>query len=527
MARPLGEITRDARMWASRVLNRSLAPPDWLSVNVTLRCNLSCVMCTTCYDSPELSARELMDLVDQAADWGVRVFNPLGGEPFVRPDLEDILAHAARRDMHVTLTTNATLIKPERAARIATIPPEKLHVNISLDGPEPIHDQVRGPGSFKRAMAGYQALREADEALGNPHRKVCANAILHRENAAGFADFVDWLGEQGFHGVQVLNLFRNRDDDMVGGMWFRPEDMPALDAAISAISGHPLVLNRPDDLALVPRYYREGLSPLDAPCWAGWKELYVNADGQAMMCDGKLDFLAGRFGSVREQTLRQLWESEALRARREVVKACTTPCIQNCYLRRDSDSIVALAREAIRVAAPPRRRVDALVLEASDVPSDPSSPLLRRMFARSPVGYEAVVADPRRLAELRDLRYLDTSRGFLGAAAAARILDNVGRVETLYLGWRGETLLHPELDALLDAVAARAGRVIVPSSGRIAAGGIFRHRANVSVVEGVELPEVTTISWEGRVTRSPTDTRLRAMLGDALKEDFGVVLARR
>lgn len=513
-------------MWASRALNRSLAPPDWLSVNVTLRCNLSCVMCTTCYDSPELSARELMDLVDQAADWGVRVFNPLGGEPFVRGDLEDILAHAARRDMHVTLTTNATLIKPERAARIATIPTEKLHVNISLDGPEPIHDQVRGPGSFKRALAGYRALREADEARGNPHRKICANTILHRANAAGFAEFVDWLGDQGFHGVQVLNLFRNRDDDMVGGLWFRPQDMPALEAAISAISGHPLVLNSPADLALVPRYYREGLAPLEAPCWAGWKELYVNADGQAMMCDGKLDFLAGRFGSIREHTLRQLWNSDALRARRAVVKACTTPCIQNCYLRRDSDSLVALATEVVHVARPSRRRVNALVLEASDVPADPASPLLRRMFARSPVACEAVLADPRRLSELRDLRYLDTSRGFLGAEAAARILDNVGRVETLYLGWRGETLLHPELAALLDVVATRAERVVLPSSGRLAAEGIVHPRAKVEVVVGAELPEVVTISWEGRVTRNPADVRLLRMVGDALKEDFGAILGR-
>ncbi len=513
-------------MWASRALNRSLAPPDWLSVNVTLRCNLSCVMCTTCYDSPELSARELMDLVDQAADWGVRVFNPLGGEPFVRGDLEDILAHAARRDMHVTLTTNATLIKPERAARIATIPVEKLHVNISLDGPEASHDLVRGPGSFKRALAGYRALREADEARGNPHRKICANTILHRANASRFAEFVDWLGEQGFHGVQVLNLFRNRDDDMVGGLWFRPEDLPTLESAIAAISGHPLVLNSPADLALVPRYYREGLSPLEAPCWAGWKELYVNADGQAMMCDGKLDFLAGRFGSVRQQTLRQLWDSEALRARRAVVKACTTPCIQNCYLRRDSDSLVALVHEAAQLGRPSRRRVEALVLEASDVPADEASPLLRRMFARSPVAYDAVLADPRRLAELRDLRYLDTSRGFLGAEAAARILDNVGRVGTLYLGWRGETLLHPELDALLDVASARAARVLVPSSGRLAHDVLLARRGNVEVVVGAALPQVTTISWEGRVTRGPADVRLLGMVGDALKEDFGVILGR-
>ncbi|NDD64345.1 MAG: hypothetical protein EBZ36_10250, partial [Acidobacteria bacterium] len=43
-----GDFRRDALMRLSRELNYPLAPPDWVSVNVTLRCNLTCEMCTTC-----------------------------------------------------------------------------------------------------------------------------------------------------------------------------------------------------------------------------------------------------------------------------------------------------------------------------------------------------------------------------------------------------------------------------------------------------------------------------------------------
>ena len=74
------ELIRDARMYLSRRLNRSLAPPDRVSVNVTLRCNLTCTICTTCYDAPELSTDEIKGIIDQTAAWGVEVFNPLGGE---------------------------------------------------------------------------------------------------------------------------------------------------------------------------------------------------------------------------------------------------------------------------------------------------------------------------------------------------------------------------------------------------------------------------------------------------------------
>ena len=368
-------------MWLGRRLGRGLAPPDWLSVNLTLRCNLSCVMCTTCYDAPELSTREVLDLIDQAAGWGVRVFNPLGGEPFVRTDLEDILAHAARRDLHTTLTSNGTLITRARAERIARIPADKLHLNLSIDGLEATHDTVRGKGSFAKTMAGYRRLREADAAAGNPHRKIGANSLLHGRNLEEYEALADFLLEEGFSGLQVLHLFRNREDPTAGGMWFTDDQLPALEALCERLAEHPLVSN-PDSLPKVARYYREGLKPLDSPCWAGWKELYVNADGGAIMCDGKLDFLAGRFGSVRERTLRELWASPELAARREVVKQCTTPCIQSCYSRPSSDSLTTIARGVVNDATRPvraraaailgTREVDVpLTVEVSDTPDDP------------------------------------------------------------------------------------------------------------------------------------------------------------
>ena len=210
MSGPSTELKRNARMYLSRALNRSLAPPDWLTVNLTLQCNLKCTMCTTCYDVPdELSTAEIKGLIDQAALWGVKVFNPLGGELFMRGDLEEILEHACRKDFYITVTTNGTLLNRRRAETLAHIPPEKLHLNLSLDGGEPEHDSIRGEGMYRRALRGYQNLREADQALGNPRRKVLANTLIHRRNLATLPDFLDELQGLGFDGVQLLNLFRH------------------------------------------------------------------------------------------------------------------------------------------------------------------------------------------------------------------------------------------------------------------------------------------------------------------------------
>ncbi len=496
--RPADRLLLDARMLLSRRLNRSLAPPDRVSVNVTLRCNLSCVMCTTCYDSPELSTDEIKSIIDQTAAWGVEVFNPLGGEPFMRADIEEILSYAVRSGFYVTVTTNGTLISPSRARALAAIPSDRLHLNFSFDGDEPSHDHIRGPGMFKRAMEGYRRVREADAAAGNARRKILTNTILHARNLNNFEEILDAQAAAGFDGVQVLNLFRPSDEvpPESRALWLYPEHMAALEPLCEALARRAerggamyAIQNEPAELRLIPSYYKEQLTPLEAPCWAGWKELYINADGAAIMCDGKLDFLNGGFGNVREQTLRQLWNSPKLRERRAVVKQCTTPCIQTCYLRRDSDSGRVLAKEAGKLLANELRgRVGRL---QPRVDHHPDAVLRLELTDTCPCDWEGCTTPPSRWraliaaapqaptartwSDLRDRHLIDFGRGFMGFEVLRDVVEDLRatrlRFGTLALRWRGEPLLHPEIEPILDYLLQHMGegladRLRIETDGR-------------------------------------------------------------
>ncbi len=526
-------------MYLSRALNRSMAPPDWLSINLTLRCNLRCAMCTTCYEvGEEMSTEEILDVIDQAALWGVRVLNPLGGEPFVRKDLEAILLHAARKDFHITLTTNGTLITWQRAAKLARIPPEKLHMSFSLDGLWDVHDAIRGEGSFERTMAGYRQLRRADADARNPRRKILANTLVHARNLEQLPAMLDKLAEEGFDGVQLLNLFRRppessgsartaEREDEVAALWIGPEQLPALERLVQQLREwvrHPpwpffRIQNSERDLELVPSYYRDQLQPLEAPCWAGWKELYVNSDGSVIMCDGALDFLEGRFGSVREQTLQQLWASPALRERRRVVKGCRTPCIQNCYLRRSSDRIAPLLgraaklgveRLATRLPQRPRAATErshlpdgVLTLELSDTCdcgwdgcSTPPE-RMRDLLQQAPGPMGECYATPRTWHLWRDRHYVDFGRGFMGLELVQRVTDDL-RLHgpgfgTLALRWRGEPLLHPEIIPVLKHLVQVVGPGLLFERLRVHTSALLLSEDIVDIVLGH--PETPTEWW--------------------------------
>ena len=500
------QLRRDVRMLLSRRLNRSLAPPDRVSVNVTLRCNLTCSMCTTCYDAPELSTDEIKGIIDQTADWGVEVFNPLGGEPFIRSDMEELLAYAVQRGFYVTVTTNGTLLTEKRARALAAIPTDRLHLNLSLDGDAHSNDLVRGAGKWARAIAGYQRVRAADAAAGNPRRKILANTILHAANLDHFEAVLDEQAALGFDGVRVLNLFRQGDDvpAEAANLWLRERHMARLAEVAEALavraegqgpSGYR-IQNPPDELRFIPRYYTEQLEPLDAPCWAGWKELYINADGAAIMCDGELDFLAGSFGNAREQTLKELWHSPALRERRRVVKQCATPCIQDCYLRGSSDSAAALGADAARLAA--RRVTDRIRRLNPRVEHVPDGVLRLELSDVCPCDWEGCTTPPERWAaltrglperphagswtRLRDHGHVDFGRGFLGFELVRQVVSDLLsarlRFGTLCLSWRGDPLLHPEIEPILRYLLDHihrdrlADRLCIETSGAFLGEGV-------------------------------------------------------
>ena len=485
-------------MALSRRTGWSLAPPDRVSLNLTLRCNLSCAMCTTCYDAPELSTDEIKGIIDQTAAWGVEVFNPLGGEPFMRADVVEILDYAVRRGFYVTVTTNGTLISERRAEAIARIPVDRLHFIFSLDGAPEDHDAVRGEGTWARAVEGYRRIRRADAAAGHPRRKILANSLLHARNLERFEASLDALAELGFDGVQVLNLFRGEHEEAAAGdLWFRDTgplvpvaERLARRAEAQGAAGFR-IQNTPEELRRIPRYYESRLTPLEAPCWAGWKELYIHADGRAIMCDGNLDFLAGAFGDVRRSTLRQIWRSPELRERRRVVKRCTTPCNQTCYLRPESDSLAELAAEAGRAvgrrliegASRLRRRVEhhpdaVLTLELTDVcPCDwPGCPTPRSRWDDLVAG----CPEPPRADNwnrLRDHHHVDFGRGFMGFEVVRAVVDDLLRARlrfgTLALRWRGEPLIHPEIAPILRFLLDRIHRDGLADRLRVHTDGAF------------------------------------------------------
>lgn len=116
-------------------------------VKLTRRCNLDCGYCpwhtaATNFDG-ELSTEEWINIIDRLYESGVRIFVLEGGEPTLRRDLSSLLDYIHGLDAYSILATNGV-------GKIWSFRP--CAFTISVDGPEPIHDAVRGPGMYNRIL---------------------------------------------------------------------------------------------------------------------------------------------------------------------------------------------------------------------------------------------------------------------------------------------------------------------------------------------------------------------------------------
>lgn len=139
----------------------------WFQVGGTV-CNLACTHCfVSC--SPTNHTHEMMSLaeiapyLEEGVSLGVREYYFTGGEPFLNPEMEGILA-AALAHGPATVLTNGLLLDPERCERLARLGAAdySLDIRVSLDGYDAAtNDPIRGVGTFARVLEGISNLLAA------------------------------------------------------------------------------------------------------------------------------------------------------------------------------------------------------------------------------------------------------------------------------------------------------------------------------------------------------------------------------
>jgi MoaA/NifB/PqqE/SkfB family radical SAM enzyme len=139
--------------------------PPFLHLSVINSCNLRCQGCWVDVQSPRemVPLGELDSIVRDAKSHGNAFFGLLGGEPFLHPNLLDLLER--HPDCYFQIFTNGQLITPEIAQRLRSL--GNATPLVSIEGDSIVSDERRGSRNvLDRSLRGLQACLDAGLVTG-------------------------------------------------------------------------------------------------------------------------------------------------------------------------------------------------------------------------------------------------------------------------------------------------------------------------------------------------------------------------
>lgn len=309
---------------------------------VTGSCNLRCRHCwidpvTESQRSKlHLPWRELKPIFEEAKELGLRSVKLTGGEPFLHPDILEILADLPAMGLSVVVETNGTLIGEREAKALKAA---NANFSISLDGPNAeIHDDLRNvPGSFEKTLMGMAACR----AEGLRFQVICS---LHRRNAdllPGMAAFAEGLGAHSLKVNVITSMGRSDEMREQGELLALPEVLAVRAQMPVPANGFRIFFDLPPALLPLRDIVRNGVGTCGI---LGILGLLHN--GHAGLCGIGEHLPELDFGDLRSVSIKEVWESHpTLATLREKVpaglggicgrcifrNACLGKCVANTY----------------------------------------------------------------------------------------------------------------------------------------------------------------------------------------------------
>ena len=312
--------------------------PQYVSFTVTNACNLRCRMCGQWSEegyiynrvkatTPQMKVADWKRLVDETAPHNIKFILVRGGEPFLFPGIIELLEYINSKGIFISVDTNGTVLK-KYAADIVRI--GNMHITFSVDGPEEIHDAVRGKkGCYREIKENIALLTELERNSDHKISKsICFTISKYSYNGLGQMPAVardmlipsinivpyyyisaevgkkyeDEL-EQNFKCAAFSWKGFHHDDSGIDFEIFRAEYRKYLDD-LGDIYNFPYMDLREEDYRV---WFKDPLAPVGSVnCMNAEKLIDIQPDGAANFC---VDFPDYSIGNVKDASIAEIWNS--------------------------------------------------------------------------------------------------------------------------------------------------------------------------------------------------------------------------
>jgi MoaA/NifB/PqqE/SkfB family radical SAM enzyme len=269
----------------------------------------------------ELSLEKWLDLVKQAKDLGIMIWNiEGGGEPFALKELcLTIMEKVKKLGMYGIVTTNGTLLDEKSIKRIVSMGWDRIH--FSIDAPdEKTHDFLRNvPGSFKRTVAAVRLLNKYKVKYKTENPMLSFNIVISKKNYNLLPDYVKFANKLkvDFIFVEPLMVFSRLGEQLklnkkqitelpfyidkakkLAEKYNIDNNFATKDKNLSA----DIVKNTSKMKSVLMSDTKNFNGFLSVPCFRPWDNMTVKYDGKSGHCG-----LIIKGDNVKDKNLKDIW----------------------------------------------------------------------------------------------------------------------------------------------------------------------------------------------------------------------------
>ena len=318
--------------------------PIQLTFFLTKRCNSKCSFCFYRSDrnipeahNPELSLGEIENISSSMGRLLWLAFS--GGEIFLRDDIVEItkVFYERNKPSIILFPTNGLLtdlIRERIEAVLKYCTNSTIVVKLSLDGPEDIHDIIRGgKGSFRKTMQTYHALGKLIDEY--PNFELGMNTVFCSTNQDCMDDIIEFVSRLDKIKTHTVSLVRGNGLKEIDIEKYRKtidklaENLRKKISGIYSFKGGKLKAAQ-DILQRRLIYETETQKKKLIDCYAGRLNLVLTETGDLYPCES----FSMKMGNVRDSRydIKEILRSSQARDILGSIKYNGCFCSHECYL---------------------------------------------------------------------------------------------------------------------------------------------------------------------------------------------------
>jgi radical SAM protein with 4Fe4S-binding SPASM domain len=285
-----------SQRWLRRVHVSGM--PAYYFIDPINVCNLRCPLCPTgrgmlARPRGRMELSLLKRIVDEIAPYAYRVEMYNWGEPFLHPDIIDMIRYVSQRRITVGLSSNLNRLDAEMARQVVESGLTQLIVSID--------------GATQETYATYRRRGQLDLALGNLEL-----LLKTRQDSGHRTPFIIWrmlVGRHNEHEVEAVKAMAHKmgvDSFLTSALFVDTEDPSQLEEWL------------PTNQDYSPYDYSAETLENSWHCHDLWESIVINWDGGVAPCcwlhDAEFDF-----ANASDHSIREIWNHPNYKSARRVI----------------------------------------------------------------------------------------------------------------------------------------------------------------------------------------------------------------